>query len=122
MLLSLLIFPGKPISCVKPGNHATSDLSRLLYIPDTRSGRRFLVDTGAAISVVPRIDPKAMPEETNLTAANGSKISTYGEALLSLDIGLRRDFKWIFVIADVKFPILGADFMYHYGISVHLQS
>jgi hypothetical protein len=31
---------------------------------------------------------------------------------------LRRDFKWRFIVADVPRPIIGMDFLYHYGLLV----
>ena len=55
-----------------------------------------------------------------LYAANGSVISTYGHITIRLDLGLRRDFTWRFVIADVTTPILGADFFKHFGLLVDL--
>jgi hypothetical protein len=32
------------------------------------------------------------------------------------DLGLHREFKWIFLIANVEKPILGADFLCHYNL------
>ncbi|GBM84476.1 hypothetical protein AVEN_192189-1 [Araneus ventricosus] len=95
-----------------------------LVIHDRPSGLNFLVDTGADISVVPpsseeRCKPKSL---LNLLAANGTKINTYGTRNLSLNIGLRRIFSWSFIIADVSRPILGADFLTHYGIIIDLKS
>ncbi|GBM89708.1 Transposon Ty3-I Gag-Pol polyprotein, partial [Araneus ventricosus] len=89
--------------------------------PDVDGGR---LDTGADISVVPpssaeRCKPKSL---LNLLAANGTKINTYGTRNLSLNIGLRRIFPWSFIIADVSRPILGADFLTHYGIIIDLKS
>ena len=52
---------------------------------------------------------------------NGTPISTYGEKSLALDIGLRRLYKWIFVIADVSCPILGIDFLHHFGLLVDVN-
>ncbi|GBO42739.1 Transposon Ty3-I Gag-Pol polyprotein [Araneus ventricosus] len=46
----------------------------------------------------------------------------YGTRNLSLNIGLRRIFPWSFIIADVSRPILGADFLTHYGIIIDLKS
>ena len=48
---------------------------------------------------------------TNLYAANGTPILTYGTRLLRLSLGLRRDFVWPFIIADVDRAIIGADFL-----------
>ena len=83
----------------------------------------FLVDTGAAISVVPpsSIDKKHRQLDFNLQAANGSPIPTYGRKSLTLDLGLRRSLPWIFVIAEVDKPLLGADFLHHFQLSVDLN-
>jgi hypothetical protein len=40
---------------------------------------------------------------------------------LTLDLGLRRSLSWIFVVADVSKPILGADFVHHFHLSVDLN-
>ena len=52
-------------------------------------------------------------------AANGSTISTYGIRTFELGLGLRRAFTWKFVIADVAKPIIGADFLNHFGLLVY---
>ena len=41
--------------------------------------------------------------------------------MLTLDLGLRRTFPWVFVIADAQSPILGADFLQHFGLLVDLR-
>jgi hypothetical protein len=46
---------------------------------------------------------------------------TLGWLPLSLDLGLRRDFTWRFIIADVTQAIIGADFLSHYGLVVNLR-
>ncbi|CAE1251577.1 unnamed protein product [Acanthosepion pharaonis] len=65
-------------------------------------------------------DRKATPYK--LQAANGSTIETYGAKTLTLNIGMRRDFTWTFTQADVKTPILGADFLAHYDLAVHMNT
>ncbi|XP_018368250.1 PREDICTED: uncharacterized protein LOC108764483 [Trachymyrmex cornetzi] len=57
-----------------------------------------------------------------LSAANGSTIYTYGTETLTLNFGLRRALTWRFVIADVARPIIGADFLAHYGLMVDLKN
>ena len=57
-----------------------------------------------------------------LQAVNQSTISTYGEKSITLDIGLRRTYRWIFIIADIPTPILGADFLAHYGLKVDVRN
>lgn len=57
-----------------------------------------------------------------LQAANGTCISMHGERVMSLSIGLRREFTWTFTIANVETLILGADFLAHSDLSVELSS
>ncbi|BHF60215.1 hypothetical protein SprV_0100317800 [Sparganum proliferum] len=93
---------------------------RTFYVRDTRSGRRFLVDTGAQISVVPptAADRHFPSPGLHLQAANCSPIPTFGSLSLTLNIGLRRSFTWIFVIADVPHAILGSDFLAEFDLLV----
>jgi hypothetical protein len=95
---------------------------RLFFLNDRRTGRRFLVDTGAEISLLPPTSlhsPKT--NDINLFAANGSIIPTFGRQTLHLNLGLRRDLSWEFVIAKVSYGILGADFLSHYNLLVDIK-
>lgn len=56
-----------------------------------------------------------------LFTANNVPITTYGKRLFVLDLGLRRSFKWTFCVADVLTPIIGADFLYNFNLSVNLR-
>ena len=47
---------------------------------------------------------------------------TYGTCSLTLNLGLRRTFRWIFIIADVQKPLLGADFLHHFGLLVDIAN
>lgn len=101
----------------------TSDaILRRLFVKDRNSGKQFLVDTGADVSVIPRT-PKIKRNKSKfvLHAANGTPIPTYGQQLLQLDFGLRRAFRWPFLIADVSKPILGTDFLSHFNLLVDLR-
>ena len=97
--------------------------SRLFYATDSLIGLRFLVDTGAKINVIPPSGShrKLRKDSFSLQAVNNSPIATYGTQLHTLNIGLRCKFQWIFIIADVKNPILGADFLRHYSLLVDLK-
>ncbi|XP_055604919.1 uncharacterized protein LOC129753145 [Uranotaenia lowii] len=88
-----------------------------------KSSVSFLIDTGADISVIPPTPRELMnPKKTDqLFAANGSAINTYGTKRLNINIGLRRPFVWVFTIADVKSPIIGADFLKHHDLLVDLH-
>jgi hypothetical protein len=52
----------------------------------------------------------------DLYAANGNTIHTYGWLPLSLNLRLCREFTWRFVVADVTEPLIGADFLTHFGL------
>lgn len=97
---------------------------RRLRILDKSSGLSFLVDTGANISVLPVGKRRSAREcsDYKLFAANGSEIKTYGQKSLILNLNLRRPYRWDFVIADVKQPILGADFLSHHKILVDVSA
>lgn len=92
--------------------------SRLFYVTDTITGMQFLVDTGAEVSVMPpsRSDRRRQPDHLTLQAANDAPIKTYGKRSLTLDLGMRRTFRWVFVIANIQHPILGADFLRHFSL------
>ena len=83
-----------------------------------------MVDTGAQISVLPpsqlppgcSLDAAAAPR---LTAANGSTIRTHGYADHAVVLS-GRPYQWRFLVADVTSPILGADFLGHYRLSVDM--
>ena len=97
--------------------------SRLFYVTDRPTGLRFLVDTGAEVSVVPpsRAERKNRTEQSGLQAVNNSPIATYGKRSLTLDLGLRRTFRWVFIVAEVTNPILGADFLRNYNLLVDVK-
>ena len=97
---------------------------RLLHITDRTNRLTFLVDTGAQVSVVPptRTDRLRKQEGFALSAVNGTAIATYGTRSLTLNLGLRRTFRWIFIIADVQKPLLGADFLHHFGLLVDIAN
>ncbi|KAL7857065.1 hypothetical protein SRHO_G00159640 [Serrasalmus rhombeus] len=86
--------------------------SSLLFLTDTVSGRRFLCDTGAQLSVLPAsgLDMKSGRAGPALEAANGTSIPTYGLRSIPLCFGGQR-FTWPFVLAKVSTPLLGADFL-----------
>lgn len=60
-------------------------------------------------------------ECTQFYAANGTPIRTYGTKLLDVDLNLRRKFAWRFTVADVTTSIIGADFLYEFGLLVDVR-
>ncbi|ROT62928.1 Gag-Pol polyprotein [Penaeus vannamei] len=78
----------------------------------------------AEVSLLPASHrDKRFPSSRTLEAANTSPINTYGERsrILSLEGEPAQRFQWIFLVADVPQPIIGADFLAHYGLTVDLQ-
>ena len=105
------------IAAVDSGDSASG---HLFYITDNI---RFLVDTGSEVSVIPpsASDRNHVPDTLSLTAVNNTPIPTYGKRLLNLNLGLRRPFAWVFIIADTRRPIIGADFLKHFGLMVNVR-
>ncbi|XP_076384123.1 uncharacterized protein LOC143261982 [Megalopta genalis] len=106
---------------------AADDLSpmpRRLFVTDKTTRTQFLVDTGADLCVYPRSMIRGPGKKSDyvLFAANGSEITTFGTTTLTLDFGLRREFTWRFVVASVSKPIIGVDFLYHYGLLVDIRN
>jgi cleavage and polyadenylation specificity factor subunit 1 len=95
---------------------------RLFTIKDPLTKLTFLIDTGAVVSIVPpsSLDRLKAPE-FNLQAVNGTPIATYGTRSLTLSLGLRQTFNWIFVIAAIKQPILGADFLHSFDLLLDVK-
>ncbi|UYV83988.1 hypothetical protein LAZ67_X000803 [Cordylochernes scorpioides] len=54
--------------------------------------------------------------------ANGTEIVTYGTKVRNLDIGLRRQFQWPFVIANTNRAIIGADFLNNFGLIIDIKN
>lgn len=91
--------------------------------PTKQKNQRFLIDSGSVISIIPRTwsHKSTKPTDLKLFAANNTSINTYGQQLLTLHIGLRRDYSWNFTVADVKTPIIGADLLTHFGLLIDVR-
>ncbi|KAI5731471.1 hypothetical protein M8J77_010485 [Diaphorina citri] len=88
-----------------------------------KTGMSFLIDTGACMSLLPpRLIDKSHIQPLVLFAANNTQIKTYGKRLLYVDLRLRRQFPFVFTIADVTKPILGADFLQEFGLVVDVKN
>ena len=96
----------------------------LFFLWDKISGRQFLVDTGAEISVIPATasDKRNTHDKQGplLSAANGTTIKTYGSRIVPLQFA-SKGYQWSFTIADVSHPLLGADFLRSNSLLVDLK-
>jgi hypothetical protein len=97
--------------------------NRLFYVCDNNTHTRFLIDTDSEVSVIPLspTDRRHPPDKLTLTAINDTLIPMFGKRSLTLDLGLRRSFPWIFIVADMQRPILGADFLRYFGLLVDMK-
>ena len=95
-------------------------LSKLTYVADKHNECKYLNDTGAALSVLPKSCANRTSDATclPLVAANNTTINTYGTSRRVIAVGLKRDYAWTFIVADIKQPIIGADFLIHYSLLV----
>ena len=94
-----------------------------LTLHDATSNRSFLVDTGAEVSVVPASEEERQqaPMQKQLVAANGTRIRCYGEKKLRLQVRSRK-YEWKFLVAEVRRPLIGADFLTHMSLLVDLKN
>ena len=103
--------PGKRVSGSALNTVTVVPRLQQLIITDTNTNRRYLVDNGAQVSVIPAsyIDRRSGATTDPLEASNGSSIATYGARNASLCFG-GRVYSARIVIADMRLPLLGADF------------
>ena len=106
---------GRPLMVTSAPSHVPS---RLFYVTDQATGLCFLVNIEAEVSSVSNLNH--CKKNLCLQAVNNILIATYGNRLLTLNIGLRCTFQWVFIIANVKNPIIGADFLHHYSLLVNV--
>ena len=92
-----------------------------LNVTDRLTKTSFSVDTGADVYPSSRLRERRTHSSYELFAANGTTVRTYGCITLRLDYGLRREFSWRFVVADVTRPIIGSDFLSFYNLLFHVR-
>lgn len=118
-----LLSPGKLQSESLAAVNGSPIKSNRLFATDRTTKLQFLIDTGADLCVYPHTLLSGFTERANYTlmAENASTINTYGCDALTLNFGLRREFKWRFVVADTTKPIIGADFLVHFSLLPELK-
>ncbi|GFU22682.1 hypothetical protein TNCV_762621 [Trichonephila clavipes] len=93
-----------------------------LFVKDRTTNLHFLVDSGADCSIIPATSKNKQPSDYKLFAANGTEIPTYGIKVLNIDLGLRREFLFPFIIAKVSKGILGADFLNKFNLLIDIRN
>ena len=99
-------------------NAVPGQSSSLIFVHDEVEKRKWLVDGGALISIVPPTFAQKTkgPTETVLQAANGTKIKCYGTEEKVVTIA-GRSYPFAFMVADVQHSILGADFLAEFSLA-----
>ena len=92
-----------------PGRLNAAAPGLLVHVQDQLSGRRFLVDTGAAFSILPH-QASTPATGQGLVGPNGSTIPCWWESSVKLQLAGQL-FTWNFLLADVSMAILGIDFL-----------
>ena len=97
--------------------------SRLFHVIAHSNGLSFLVNTGAEVRL---ILPSATHRKhwwdcSTLQAIIDSPIVTYGIQLFTINIELQWTFQWIFIVAEVKHPIISADFLRHHNLLINMS-
>ena len=89
---------------------------QLVYITDQLSQRRFLVDTGAAYSILPH-HSSGQPTGPLLAGPDGHPLACWGDKPVQLVLD-GCHFQWTFLLAAVQCPIIGVDFLRAHQILV----
>lgn len=93
-----------------------------LEVIDKKTNQKFLVESGAEVLIVKSNKADKSNISTRvLYTANNQTIKTYGERIMVLDLGLRRQFRYTFIIADVTRCILETDFLTHFNLQINLK-
>jgi hypothetical protein len=105
----------QPEETVPVENSISVAPTRLFFVQDSNTGREYLVDSGAAKSLIPRGKrdmARVEPVGFILTDASNNVIPCYGDEPTTVRIGEnQQEHTWTFVVADVSYPILGLDFL-----------
>ena len=99
--------------------NSTAGGSPLLYLTDSRSGRRFLIDSGAEVSVAPFKSTK--PPSCTLKTVDGRPVPCWGSFVLPIQIAGTNYGQQRFVKADINQYILGADFFRRTGVCIDVR-
>lgn len=107
------------------GDAATSTriaATRHLTKYDTLRRRKYLAGNDAEVPVLHIHRPnKLAPQQLKLAGANSVPNITYVYRQIDIILRLRRIISHHFIPADVSVPILGLDFLCHYGLLLYIM-
>jgi hypothetical protein len=88
----------------------------LIFLQDSQNNFKFLVDSGASISILPH-SSAAPPTGPHLVGANGKPIPAWGLCRRTVCF-TGHNFEFDFLQAAVATPILGMDFLARFELSI----
>jgi hypothetical protein len=100
--------------------HTFSGNAKLCFIRDEKSGKDFLVETGATLSLIP-FQSAAAATGPQLQAVNKQAIKTWNFVNTVVKFN-GWEYTFAFLRAHVPFPIVGLDFLRFYGMQVNPSS
>ncbi len=109
-------FNKKKIGSKKKHTSPSPSGAALIYLKDSVSHTNYLVDTGAAISLIP-FSSSLSATGPAIVNANGSPIPSWNFVRKQLKSG-KNSFVHSFLQAKVSQPILGLDFLSRHNISI----
>jgi hypothetical protein len=107
------------VRAVEEVNSQSSKLqSPRLFIQEKNTNMEFLIDTGSEVSILPYwyIKKPQISVTYVLSAANNTPIKSCGLQEIVLNLGLPKNYQFNFIVADIKTPILGADFLQKFNL------
>ena len=97
--------------------------SSLIFLKDILSDQEFLVDSGASVSLFP--GPRATSDDgVYLLTADSSPMICSSSRIIPLRFSCgsgSKVYTWIFQLAPVSVPLLGADFLQHFNLMVDIK-
>ncbi|XP_078495427.1 uncharacterized protein LOC144750503 [Ciona intestinalis] len=94
------------------------------FVFDSRNNINFLVDTSSATSVIPPLNNKMSLFHANppISALTDTNMKAHGCQHMSVSLAGCGTFQWEFLIANVRHPILGLDFLDHFSVSIDIAN
>lgn len=90
---------------------------------DLITGTSFLINTGADLSVLlaTTTTDRRIVGATTLRTANDTIFKTYEKHSLTLSVGLRMWFTWVFTIEKLPFAIMCNEVLKHFDVPVDVE-
>ena len=91
----------------------------LLFIRDPLNDLNFMIDTGSSRSLLPyNLPPDQTKAKGKMFAASESEVTLFETVRLIISLEVGRHLPWQFTRANVRFPVIGMDFLRHQGLIV----